>query len=335
MEENNTKSSRSNGLVIALIIVVLAIAALATIGFLSLKPEPDTVQGQADATEIRVSGKLPGRVVALYVKEGDMVHKGDTLVHIHSSVMDAKLDQARAMENAAAATNRKVDAGARSQIIASAYDLYRQATAAREIAQKTAQRMENLYAKGVVSAQKRDEAKAAFDASVAGEHAAKSQWELAKSGAQSEDKDAARAMVNVAKGGVAEADALLEDSYLLAPCDGIVAVIYPHESELVMTGAPIMSIRQDNTFAIFNVRENLLKDLPLGAKIKVGIPALDKEATFTVFFVKSMGSYANWQATKATGSYDARTFEIKARPDQHIDGFIPGMSVIYLGPAKR
>lgn len=321
-------------MVIALLIIVLAIAALAVIGFIKLKPAPDTIQGQADATEIRISGKLPGRVVTLYVEEGQQVHAGDTLVHIHSSLMDAKMEQARAMEQAAGATDKKVDSGTRPQIIDGAYDLYQQAGAARGIAEKTWQRMENLFEKGVVSAQKRDEAKAAYDAAVAGEKAAKSQWELAKAGAQSEDKQAAKAMVNVARGGVKEAGAMLEDSYLLAPCDGTITVIYPNESELVMTGAPIMTLQRSDTYAVFNLREYMLKDIRNGSTLKVYIPALDKEADMKVYYIKDMGSYANWQATKATGSYDARTFEVKARPDKAIDGLLPGMSIIYKGVKK-
>lgn len=328
-------SKREKGLILAQVIVLVGVAVLAVIGFLCIKPEPDTVQGQADATEIRISGKLPGRVMDIYVTEGQEVHAGDTLVHIHSSLMDAKMEQATAMENAAAATNRKVDAGTRSQIINSAYDVYQQAGAARGIAEKTYQRMSNLYEKGVISAQKRDEAKAAFDAAVAGENAARSQWELAKSGAQKEDKQAAQAMVNVAKGGVKEAGAMLEDQYLLAPCDGRITVIYPHVSELVMTGAPIMTLQQDDAYMVFNVRETLLKDIKNGSKIKVKIPALDKETTATVYYIQDMGSYANWQATKSTGSYDSRTFEIKARPDEAIDNFLPGMSVIYLSTVKK
>ncbi len=335
MQDNNTKKRREVGLIITLVVIVLALAALAVIGFLTVKPQPDTVQGQGDATEIRISGKLPGRVVTLYVEEGQQVHAGDTLVHIHSSLMDAKMEQATAMESAAAAANRKVDAGTRSQIIESAHDVYQQAQAASGIAQKTYQRMENLYAKGVISAQKRDEAKAAYDAAKAGENAAKSQWELAKSGAQSEDKQAAQAMVNVAKGGVREAGAMLEDSYLIAPCDGVITVVYPHESELIMTGAPVMTLQKQDVHAVFNVRENLLKNLSRGSKIKVHIPALDKDAEMTVYYVKDMGSYANWQATKATGSYDARTFEVKARPEKPIEGFLPGMSVIYLSTIKK
>ena len=232
------------------------------------------------------------------------------------------------MENAASATNRKVDAGTRSQIIAGAHDIWRQAQAATGIAKKTYQRMQNLYEKGVVSEQKRDEAKAAFDAASAGEAAAKSQYELAKSGAQKEDKQAAEAMVNVAKGSVKEVNALLEDQYLTAPCDGEITVIYPHVSELVATGAPIMSLQKDDHWVVFNVRETLLKDIKMGSVLKVKIPALDKEAEVKVFYIRDLGTYANWQATKSTGDYDARTFQVKARPEKKIEDLRPGMSVI-------
>lgn len=345
MEQKNTQpasaaptqkevSKREKGLILALVIVTLIVAALAVYGFLSIKPEPDPVQGQADAEEIRISGKLPGRVVELFVKEGDYVHAGDTLVHIHSSVMDAKLEQAAAMQQVAAATNQKVDAGTRSQIINSAYDVYQQALSAQDITEKTYRRMQNLFDKGVVSEQKRDEAKAAYDAAVSGAQAAKSQWELAKAGAQKEDKQAARAMVRAAHGSVREADAVLEDQYLVAPCDGRITVVYPHESELVMTGAPIMTLQVDDTYLVFNVRETLLKDIKNGSVIKVKIPALDKEIKAEVYYIQDMGSYANWQATKATGSFDARTFKLKARPTEKVDNLLPGMSALYQGVEK-
>lgn len=335
MSNNNDSASgpvkvtgKDKGLILSITIVLLVIIAMAIIGFLCIKQGPDTVQGQADATEIRISGKLPGRVMEIYVEEGQRVKAGDTLVHIHSSLADAKLAQAQAMESAATAADRKVDAGTRSQIIASARDVWTQAQAAAGIAKKTYDRMERLYQKGVVSAQKRDEAQAAYDAAVAGQAAAKSQYDLAVSGAQREDKDAAKAMVNVARGGVREVDALLEDQYLTAPCDGEITVIYPNASELVATGAPIMSLQKDDHWAVFNLRETLLKDITNGTKIKVYIPALDKHVEMTVFYIRDLGTYANWQATKSTGDYDARTFEVKARAKEKIQNFRPGMSVI-------
>lgn len=332
-EDNNNVAERRETriLMISLLGVLIAVAALAIIGFCFLKQPADIIEGQAEATSVRISGKLPGRVSDIYVKEGDMVHAGDTLVHIHSSLAEAKLMQAQEMKNAARAGEQKVDAGTRIQIIQAAEGLLAQATAARNIAQKTYERMENLYKENVVSAQKRDEAKAAFEAAKAAEQSARSQLSLAKAGAQREDKEAAQAMVGVAQGGIAEVESLLEDQYLVAPCDGQIDQIYPEVGELVSLGAPIMNLLKiDDKWVTFNVREDYLNQLKLGTKIKVMIPALDKKETdMEVYYVRDMGSYATWRATKATGEWDSRTFEVKVRPLDTIADLRPGMTVVY------
>lgn len=327
---SNEEKKENRKLMIAMGGVVLAVAILAIIGFLFINKPAEILQGQAEATSVRVSGKLPGRVTEFFVKEGDMVHKGDTLVHIHSSLVEAKLEQARAMETAAQAVDRKVDAGTRKQIIQSAYDVWQQAQAAVGITKKTYDRMQNLYSEGVMSEQKRDEAKAAYDAAVAGAAAAKSQYELAREGAQSEDKAQAAAMVTVAKGGVSEVEAILEDQYLTAPCDGQIDVIFPEVGELVSLGAPIMNVlRIDDKWVTFNVREDKLRDLTMGKEITVKIPALGmKEVKAKIYYVRDLGSYATWHATKTTGDWDSKTFEIKARPEKDVPDLRPGMTVI-------
>ncbi len=314
----------------ALGLIIIAVAVLAIIGFLFINRPAEILQGQAEATAVRVSGKLPGRIVAFYVREGDMVHKGDTLVHIHSSLAEAKLEQAVGMEDAAKALDRKVDAGTRSQIIQSAYEMWQQAKAAVGITKKTYDRLEKLYSEGVMSEQKRDEAKAAYDAAVAAEKAAESQYSLAKAGAQKEDKAQAAAMVNVARGGVSEVQALLEDQYLTAPCDGQIDVIFPHEGELVALGAPIMNVlKLQDKYITFNVREDYLKNFTMGKEITVEVPALDmKKVKAKIYYVRDLGDYATWQATKSTGDWDTKTFEVKMRPLEDVPDLRPGMTAI-------
>ena len=323
--------NESRVVMISLVLVIVIVAVIALIGLFLLKKPAEIIEGQAEATSVRVSGKLPGRVTEIFVKEGDMVHKGDTLIHIHSSLAEAKLLQATEMKKAAAAQNLKIDKGPRRQIVQGARDLVAQAAAAREIAQKTYDRMQNLYNEGVISAQKRDEAKAAFDAAVAGEKAAQSQLNLAIEGAQPEDKVSAEAMVGVAQGGIDEVDALLEDQYLVAPCDGQIDQIYPEPGELVSLGTPLMNLlKVSDKWVTFNVREELLPEFKLGSKIKVMIPAMNKqEAEMEVYYVRDMGSYATWRATKSTGEWDSRTFEIKARPTKPLNDLRPGMTVVF------
>ena len=294
-DTTNTKKTERT-LLLTMAIVVAVVAVIAIIGFVFMNKPDDIIEGQVEGTTVRISGKLPGRVVEFFVEEGDTVHAGDTLVHIHSSLVDAQLTQAEAMEEVAKAQNRKVDAGTRSQIIKAAYDLLQQANAAVTITEKTYRRMENLYKEGVMSEQKRDEAKAAYDAAVAAQGAAESQYSLAKAGAQKEDKESTAALVSAAGGGVAQVQAVLEDSYLTAPFDGTIDQVYPQEGELVALGTPIMSLlRKDKRWITFNVREELLNDLTMGKQIKVMVPALNKkEIEAEIYYIRDMGSYATW-----------------------------------------
>ena len=326
----NLREKKERSLVVGLIALIVIIVVLALIGLFLLKPEPQIIQGQAEATQVRVSGKLPGRVVEFMVEEGQHVLAGDTLVHIHSSLVEAKLSQAEAMETVAKAQNKKVDSGTRVELLNSAYDMWQQAQAGLTIAKKTYERMQSLYKKGVVSEQKRDEAEAAYKAMVATESAAKSQYEMAKAGAQAEDKAAAASMVAAAQGSVAEVESILSDSYLTAPTDGEISDIFPNVGELVSLGAPIMNVlKLDDMWVSFNVREDLLENLTMGAEVQAIIPALEnKEVTLKVFYIRDMGSYAVWRATKVTGQYDAKTFQVKARPVEPVDNLRPGMSVL-------
>lgn len=328
MDENQKKENKS--LILTLLVVVGVLAVVSVIGFLFMNRPPEILEGQVEGTTVRVSGKLMGRVEEIYVHEGDSVHAGDTLVRIHSAIAEAQLQEAQAMQDVARAQDKKIDAGTRTQIIQAARDIVNQAQASVNITKKTYERMQNLYSEGVISEQKRDEAKAAYDAAVAALGAARSQLSLAQSGAQKEDKESAAALVTAAGGGVKQVQAVLADSYLVAPDDGTIDEVYPEVGELVAAGAPIMSVlKADDRYVTFNVREELLNDLTMGKTFKVKVPALGlKEMDVTIYYIRDMGSYATWQATKSTGDWSSRTFQIKARPENPLPNLRPGMTVI-------
>ena len=321
---------RDKALLAALGVFTLVMACVALLGILLIHAPKEMTQGQADCDQVRVSGKLPGRIVKFYVKEGDYVHKGDTLVAISSKLADATLYKAKSAQRAAQAASQKVDKGTRTEIKQSTGHLVEQAKAAEDIAKKTYDRMENLYQQGVVTQQRRDEAKAAYDAASAAVRTAQSNAQLAQNGSQAEDKSAARSMEDVARGTVMEVESVLEDQVLVAPCDGEVSEIYPHVGELVSMGTPIMSISQlDDMWVSFNVREDKLSQMPMDTLINVTIPALNNKKTkLQVYYIHDMGSYAVWNATKAYGQYDSKTFEVKAKPVTPIADFRPGMSVL-------
>ncbi len=324
------RSQNKNSLLIGLIVLLGIIAIVSIIGFYAAKPEPLILQGEAEATEFRVSGKVPGRIKEFRTQEGMSVKKGDTLAIIDSPELFAKLDQAKAAEYAAEAQNRKAIKGARYEQIAGAYEMWQKAEAGVEIAKKSFDRVQALYNKEVIPAQKRDEAEAMYKAAVATSKAAKSQYDMAMNGAEKEDKEAAQALVSRAKGAVNEVKSYLGEIYVTAPASGEVSEIFPNEGELVGTGAPILSITDLNDiWFTFSIREDLLAGMTPGTKIKVKIPALgDNLYDAQVTYMKAMASYATWRSTKVSGQFDAKTFEVKAKPLTRIEALRPGMTAI-------
>ena len=238
--------------------------------------------------------------------------------------------QAEAVKAAAEAQHAKALKGARDQEVTGAYEMWQKAQAGLEIAKKSYDRVRNLYEKGVMSAQKKDEAEANYQAMVATEKAARSQYEMAKEGARREDKAAAAALVNQASGAVAEVESYKKEGALVSPIDGEVSERFPEIGELVGTGAPIMNILDMNDIWVtFSIREDLLSQIRIGDEVKAFVPALgNQNVQLKVYAMKDMGTYAAWKATKTSGQYDAKTFEVKARPVQAVEGLRPGMSVI-------
>lgn len=324
------KKQENKTLIMSFVVLISVIAVIGIIGYFILTPDDIIIQGEIEATEVRVSGKLPGRVLEIRGKEGMSVKKGDTLILIDSPEINAKVMQAEAAESAAAAVSMKAQKGTRKETIEAAAEQYEMAKAAADFAKKSYDRTKNLYDKGVIAAQKYDEVKAKYDAAKAQEKAAKSQYDMALNGAQKEDKMAALAQVQRAKGAVNEATSYLNETKLVAPISGEIAEIFPKVGELVGSGSPLMNIVDlSDIWVTFNLKENLLSKIKVGDKLRAKVPALnDKEITLKVTYIKVLGSYATWKATKLTDEYDTKTFEVRAVPlDQNAD-FRPGMSVI-------
>lgn len=324
-----SKKSQNNNMLLAFATLVGVLAVVALVGFFMLRKGPETIQGQAEVSEYRISSKVPGRILEYRVKEGDTVRKGDTLAILEAPEVYAKMAQAEAAEAAAQAQQQKAYKGARAEQIQAAYEMWQKAKAGLEIAEKSYNRVKNLYEQGVMAAQKFDEVTAQLNAAKATEQAAKSQYDMAKNGAELEDKLAATALVNRAKGAVAEVGSYIKETILLAPVDGEVSEVFPKEGELVGTGAPIINLSQlDDLWVTFNVREDLLKDISMGQTFTAYVPALDKDVEVKVTYMKDLGTYAAWKATKTTGQYDLKTFEVRGEPVGEVEGLRPGMSVI-------
>ena len=322
-------NSQHKNIMLAVLGFSVVVVIVAVIGLIVLDRDPDIIQGQVEVSEYRVSSKVPGRILELRVKEGDYVKAGDTLAILDAPEVRAKMEQAQSAENAAAALELKAQNGARKEQIQGAFSVLQQAKAGYEIAEKSYKRVQRLFDEGVMSAQKRDEAFANYKAMEAQMKAAQSQYDMAVNGARMEDKMAASAQVGRAKGAVQEVNSYIHETVQIAQKEGEVTDIYPKVGELVGTGSPIMSIAMmDDMWGTFNVREDQLNGMQVGTEFSVFVPAFNKEVKMKVYHLKDQGSFAVWKATKANGQYDLKTFEVKARPVEKLEGLRPGMSLV-------
>lgn len=321
--------TQHNNILLAVIGFIAVVVVVGVIGFFTLDNSQEIIQGEVEVTEYRVSSKVPGRILEMRVKEGDYVHVGDTLAIIDAPEIEAKKAQAQSAAVAASALSEMADNGARQEQVKGAFEVWQQATAGLEIAKKSYDRVQRLFDEGVMSAQKRDEAFANYKAYQAQEKAARSQYDMAKNGARREERKAAAAQVNRAKGAVSEVNSYIHETVQIAQIEGEVSNVYPKRGELVGTGSPIMSISViSDMWGTFNVREDMLKGLKVGDTFSAFSPAFNKYIKMKVFYIKDQGSYAVWKATKSNGQYDLKTFEVKARPISKLEGLRPGMSLI-------
>ena len=325
-----SEKTQHKNILLAISAFTIVVIVVAVIGFVCFGNNDDNfIQGEVEVSEYRVSSKLPGRIAEICVTEGDFVHKGDTLAILDVPEVEAQKRAAEATQDAAKAVSDMADNGARKEQIQAAYQLWQQAVAASDIAEKTYKRLQNLYNEGVISAQKRDEAFAAYKATQAQVLAAKSQYDMAKSGARNEERKAASDQANAAKNATDVVKSLLRETVQIATADGEVSEIFPKVGELVGLGSPIMSISAMNDmWGTFNIREDQLNGMKVGDTFKAYCPAFDKEIEMKVYHIKDQGSFAVWKATKTNGQYDIKTFEVKARPSKPVEGLRPGMTLI-------
>jgi HlyD family secretion protein len=313
---------------------LLAVVILSLVGILRAGHQPQLWQGEIEATEIRISGKLAGRVDSLYVSEGQRVRKGDTLVVIRNPEARARLRQADAMEQVAASQREKVDAGTRIELLRAAEEMWQRTQSDLRLAEVTLARIQALYRDSVVTRQRLDEVQATCRAAQAAEEMARQQYLLAQAGAQREDKEAAAQLQRAAQAAVGEVDALLGDAVLTAPDDGEIAAVYPHQGELVGAGTPLMTLLVTrDTHVVLNVREDHLSRFRLGGTMEGTVPALGgKSFRFRIYYLSPLGSYATWRSIRLSGGYDMKTFELRASvTEPEADGLRPGMSVLIPG----
>ena len=312
---------------------VVALGLISFIGWgiwIGQRPVRPPLQGQIEALTINVSPKISARIASEQVREGDRVKPGEILVTLDSPEVRAKATQAAAVLSAADARRDLVASGARPEDIRAAKALWEKAAAGAELAERSYRRVAALYKEGLVPLQRNDEAETNYRAALETERAARAQYDAALAGARPQEKSAASAMARQAAGGVAEVDAAVVELQLKSPIAGEVDKMVLHAGELAPAGFPVLTLVDlADVWAVFNVREDDFAGIRKDAELSATVPALgNRKVRLSIYYISPRGDYATWRATRQSSGYDVRTFEVRARPIEKIDGLRPGMSVL-------
>lgn len=328
MTESNTKKVNKPVLLSAAAVACLVVLG---VGFwMGTHPTEEPLYGVMQAKTVDVAAKVTGRVETLPVHEGDTVSASQLLMTLDIPEVEAKLKEVEALKSAASARQSLVDEGARPQEIRAAKAQMQRAQAGQELAQKTFNRVHALYREGLISKQKHDEALAQKKSADELLAAAKEQYDIALTGARTQEKQAATALTAQATGGVEQVQSLVKEKNVTSPIASEISRIYVEIGEVAAAGLPLATLVDlSDQWAVFNIREDDMPKITKGAVLSAEIPALNaKNVQFKVYFINPRGDYATWRATRQSSGYDLRTFEVRARPVQPVSDLRPGMSVI-------
>lgn len=322
----------------AAIFVTLSVSAIVCLSLWYLiQPQPLLVQGEADATRIDIAARVDGRVGRRPVLRGENVTPGQLLVSIDNPELVMKLREAEAAKVAAAADLARIQVGTRAEVVAERKAAVAAAQASLTLAQQTYDRVKKVTQGGYESVAKLDEATASLDVANRTLEQAKFAYDEAVAGYTPEERGVAVAAVAKAEAAISTLQAQVGELTVKAPVGGQVYQVSAEIGEYVSPGVPLLSLVDlSDVWLRFDLREDLVKGLKIGDRLRVRVPALgDAPVTVEVRTIATRGEYAGWRATRATGDFDLRTFEVRAYPVDKIADLRPGMSAYANWAAAR
>lgn len=311
-----------------IIISLLAVIFILTgcILYYSLSDSSISLQGEVEVNRIDVAARVQGRATKINVDIGDNVKKNDILLILSSPSLLAQRDYVQSQLDVAIA-NRNIAYSTRPESIDAQNAALEKAEADLLLAQQSYARLSQLYEKKQISKQQFDESSNQLAVAKQVREAAKANYDLTVNGNSIESKALADAQVKAAETALAQVDVDIQELTVISPINGQVTAKIAEMGQLYSAGTPLFSlIDLDDIWITFNVREDLLHGAKVGDTYNITIPALKERVQVKVTAINPLGEYANWRATKATGDFDLKTFEVRAKPIDKIIGLRPGMS---------
>lgn len=305
---------------------VLAVVVIGAIALLDRPRINPPVAGLVRHTEIRIAPEVTGRLSAIAAKAGQAVHKGDLLATLSNPELEASLGEAKAAWASAKADRDNVYAGVRAEEVAILARSIETAEANLLFAKQEDARAVALAARDYASRQQLDESTAQLVKSVADLDLKRAQHAAASAGPTAEERALADARVALAEATVADLQAQLDKTRLVAPVDGVVGVIVAEQGEVVPVGKPVLMLDSGQPWFAFTLREDDLGQLTVGSNVDLTMNGGGRIAT-RVTELRPLGEFATWRAARAVGDHDLNSFRLRLDPTAPVEGLQPGMTV--------
>jgi membrane fusion protein YbhG len=278
---------------IPIVLVLAGIAAGAWYLFESNeKGSTLTLYGNVDIREVELAFRVPGRLVAMDVDEGETITAGQRIAQIDPQPYRDALAAAEAGVLQARANVDKFESGARPQEVQQARAAVREADAAAKDAQRNYERQKGLVESGASSQRILDAAAAQRDATAARLASAKEALALAEEGFRAEDIAAARANLAAAIAHRDQAKTQLDDTELAAPSDGTLLARVREPGSMLIQGEPVYALSLDHpVYVRAYVAEPDLGVTAPGTMVNVTTDASDKVYKGRIGFVSPRAEF--------------------------------------------
>jgi multidrug resistance efflux pump len=312
------------------VIVAIALVVVAGVLITSLRRSESaaTIVGVVRATEVRVEPEVNGQLMSIAVGKGAQVRSGDVLARLSAVELTAQADQARAALASATANRNNVYAGVRREQVDSLKAAIAKAGARFDYVQAQLTRTSTLARQSFESQQSLDQAENDAASARADVAEAQANYDAAVAGPTREERAIADVQVQAAAAAVTVLERRLDKMVLRAPADGVVTVIAAEVGENVRAGQPILMVEAaGRQWLSFNVREDHLNRLSMGATASVMRNGAAGAIKAGVTELRPIGTFATWQAERVIGDHDRNTLRLRLDPEGEPANLEPGMTV--------
>ncbi len=272
-------------------------------------------EGKTKKDVISFAPKVTGRILKIYVSEGQTVKKGDTLAQLDVPEVSAKIAQAQGAVNAATAQEQMAKNGATADQLRQLNAKYKGLKEQYEFAQKSYRRANNMFRDSLMSPQAHDEVYAKLQGAKAQYDAVVAELDDVKRGTRFEKVEMAAGQASQAKGALQEANVAYSERYIIATNDMEIETISLNTGELATAGFALFNgYIPESTYFRFTIPESAISKYKKGQEVSMQIVYNKEELTGNIVYIKQLTKYADITTAYPDYQLQDAIYEIKVKP---------------------